>query len=100
MSYDVDHPVITIATTIMDGTVVRWFASVDAATNMRPALSASCHGVAVHAQYLSDIPHGWVVEAFQAHRELAANPSADLRHLATHRHRGALNGPLEEVPHA
>lgn len=97
MSYDVDHPVITVTSTIMDGTVVRWFSSVEAATNQRATLSASRRGVALHAEYLTDIPDRWVRHAIEVHRALAADPGADAAGLATHRRRG-LFGPLEEVP--
>jgi len=97
MAKQTDQPVITVTSTIMDGTVVRWFESLGAAENMRPALSASRRGVAVHAEFLTDIPVQWVEHATQVHRALAVDPGADASGLATHRRRG-LSGPLEEVP--
>ena len=96
MSYDPDRPVITVTATIMDGTVVRWFTSIVAAEAMRPWVSASRRGVAVHAALLTDIPEQWVAHAINVYRELAANADADVTGLATHRRRG-LSGPFEEV---
>lgn len=90
-------PVVTVTTTVMDGTVVRWHRDVQAAQTMRPVLSACREGVLVHGGYLTAIPDEWVAAARQAHELLARNPHADLSHLATHRHRGPSNGPLEPV---
>jgi hypothetical protein len=90
-------PVITVTATVMDGQVVRWHRTVDAATNHRPVLSASRNGVAVHAEYLTDVPREWIDAAKAAHASLTASRNADMRHLATHQNRGFSNGPLEPV---
>lgn len=92
-----DQPVITVNTTVMDGQVVRWHRSVSDATIYRPVISASRQGVAVHAEYLTDVPDEWVAAAREAYAELKANRGADLRSLATHVHRGPSNGPLVPV---
>ena len=90
-------PVITVTPTVMDGAVVRWYRSLHAAQHHRPTLSASRDGVTVHARFLTDIPDQWIDAAKRAHRTLADVHGADLDYLATHRHRGVLNGPLEPV---
>lgn len=90
-------PVVTVTTTVMDGTVVRWHRSVYAAQTMSPEVSASRKGVRIHAAYLTEVPAEWVDAARAAHEVLAQNRVADLSHLATHRHRGPSNGPLEPV---
>lgn len=89
-------PVVIVTPTVMDGTVVRWYRSVAAAEQVRASLSASRRGVAVHAEFLTDIPSAWVEQAVQAHQALAANPRADLSGLATH-HRKFMNGPIVPV---
>ncbi len=93
-------PVIMVTSTIMDGTVVRWYRSVHAAELHHPAVSASHRGVAIHEEFLTGIPSSWVEGAEQAFHALSANTRVDLSHLATHRHRQFLNGPIEEVPRA
>lgn len=91
------EPVITVTMSV-DGQVVHWHQTVSAATNHRPTISASRNGVAVHAEYLTNIPEDWVTAAKTAYNELRRNRQADLRHLATHRHgHGLMNGPLEPV---
>ena len=95
---DSDIPVITMTSTVMSGTVVRWHRSLSAAENVSPVLSASRDGVMIHGdQFLARIPQEWVDAANQAHRDLAAG--RDVRDLATHSHRGFM-GPLEPVAHA
>lgn len=92
-----EQPVITVSATLMDGQVVRWHRSVSDATIHRPVISASRNGVAVHAEYLTDVPDEWVSAAREAHATLKRNRSADLRSLATHVNRGPSNGPLVPV---
>lgn len=92
-----EPPVITVTATVMDGQVARWHRTVEDAAINRVVVSASRNGVAVHAQYLTDVPPEWIDAAKAAHAELAADRSADVRSLATHRNRGFSNGPLEPV---
>lgn len=92
-----ESPVITVTVTVMDGTVVRWFRDLNAAENMRAAVSASRNGVSIHAEYLTDVPKLWVDAALEAYGELKVNRDVNLSGMATHRHRGAMNGPLVPV---
>lgn len=92
-----DPAVVIVAPTVMDGTVVRWYRSVSAAETSRASVSASRRGVAIHEEFLTDIPTAWVEQAGKAHRVLAANPRADLSELATHHHRRFTNGPIVPV---
>jgi hypothetical protein len=95
-----EQAVITVTTTIMQGTCVRWFRDVGAAANQRPVLSASREGVAVHATYLTDVPDAWVADAKRAHGQLRRAPRADMTSWATHERRevlGARSGPLDPV---
>lgn len=67
--------------TIMDGTVIRWYANLDAAEHGDPVASASRNRVEV---YRDDV-HPRIRDAAEAaHRELAANRHADVRHYTTH----------------
>lgn len=95
-----DQAVITVNTTIMQGTCVRWYRDVGQAANHRPVLSASREGVAVHAQYLTSIPETWVAAAKRAHQQLARDRQADMSRWATHVNRGPSNGPLVPVQEA
>lgn len=90
-------PVITVATTVMDGQVVRWHHSVRDATNQRPVVSASRRGVQVHITYVTNVPQAWLHAAYDAHTAMALDRTADLSRLATHAPRGPLNGPLDPV---
>lgn len=92
-----EPPVITVTATVMDGQVVRWHRTVQAAATMRPEVSASRNGVAVHAQYLTDVPPEWVDAAKAAHSVMRCNRQADMRILATHINQGPSNGPLVPV---
>jgi hypothetical protein len=92
--------IITVTATVMDGTVVRWHHTLSAAETHRPAISASRRGVAVQAEYLTDLPPEWVAAATAAYETLRRTPRADMRHLATHRNRGPSNGPLVPVEEA
>lgn len=95
-----DTPIITVTATVMDGTVVRWHHTLSAAETFRPAVSASRRGVAIHAEYLTDVPAEWVTSATRAYETLRRAPRADMKHLATHRNRGVMNGPLVPVEEA
>lgn len=76
--------------TVLDGTVVRWYASLDAADHHDPVATASRHGV----EFLRDEVHPRIQDAARgAHRELAANPDADVRHYCTHEKHGRLIRP-------
>lgn len=92
-----DKPVITVTATVMDGVVIRWHHAVSAAETFRPAVSASRKGVAIHAEYLTDVPPEWVNAAMQAYETLRCAPRADMKHLATHRHSVVPNGPLVPI---
>lgn len=93
-----EEPVVIVTHTIMDGQVARWYRSVDAATIHRATLSASRNGVMVPSdEYLTDIPEAWQAAAREAHAELSGDRDADVRRLATHRHKGVCNGPIVPV---
>ena len=92
-----EAPVITVAHTIMDGTVVRWHRSLADARNQRPLCSASRNGVTINGAYLTDIPDERIEEAKVAWLELSRRRDADMSHLATHRPRDGFAGPLEPV---
>ena len=87
--------IVTVTPTIMDGTVVRWYGSLEAAEN--PAicgiLSVSRNGVMGGGGYITEAD--WSAAA-AVYAQLICNPRADLRHLATHRTKG-LRGPLVPV---
>lgn len=91
-------PVITVHHTVMDGQVVRWYASVAGAENARVVVSASRNGVTVSAEHLDERRAKVLAEllchAAECSHELAYG--RDLRGLATHRFKG-LMGPLEAV---
>ena len=95
---------VTVTATIMSGTVVRWHRNLTSAELHRPMLSASREGVMTHNDvYLNEIPPHWMAAAMEAYELLRRDPRADVRHLATHVHRGPSNGPLvpiEEADHA
>lgn len=77
--------------TIMDGTVVRWFADPEGETQ----LASASRNAVVYATGL-EVPADVKDAAQAAHRELARNRNADVRHYATHRKQG-LFGPLEPI---
>lgn len=87
-----DTPVVTVITTIMDGTVVRWYRNLEAADLSRPMISASRNGVAVHRTYLTDVPDELITAAREAYEKLRRERSADMTALATHVQRG-MRGP-------
>lgn len=67
--------------TVMDGTVVRWYASLDAAEHHDPVASASRNKV----EFYRETVHARIRDAAEAaHRELAADRHADVRHYTTH----------------
>lgn len=72
--------VVTATPTIMDGTVVRWYASLDAAEHGDELASASRNRV----EYLRDDLPARLRDAVEAaHRELSGNRNADIRHYLT-----------------
>lgn len=83
-------PVVTATHTIMDGLVLRWYASLAAAEyGGRECLSASRNGVMIHGNvYLHDLPDEWVEAARRAHELLRAGKDAEARKLATHEAKG------------
>lgn len=89
-----ERPVSVITPTVQDGTVVRWYASLDAAEHHDEMASASRNAVEF---YRDEIPARVRDAAQAAHRELSGNPGADVRHYATHEHTGAFGGRLVPV---
>lgn len=85
---------VCVATpTVMDGTVVRWYADLAAHEQGNVIASASRNRVEFHR----DEVHPRIRDAVQAaHRELSGNRHADVRHYTTHR-RDGLSGPLVPV---
>lgn len=96
-----DSPIIvTVTPTIMDGAVVRWYASVNAAECGDPIASASRAGVLVTG-YLHEVPAAVMAqanEAFEILRDRDGRRGAPelVYPMATHRKRG-LFGPLERI---
>jgi hypothetical protein len=72
---------VCVATpTVMDGTVVRWYADLAAHERGEEVASASRNGVR-----LAEDVHPRIRDAAEAaHRELARNRDADVRHYTTH----------------
>ena len=88
-----DH-VCLVTPTVQDGTVVRWYASVDAAEHHDMIASASRSKVEF---YREQVPARVRDAAQAAHRELSGNHNAGMRHYATHEHSGAFGGRLVPV---
>lgn len=88
-------PIVTVTPTIMSGTVVRWFTSLEAANRCEPVMSASRDRVVFHGDATADtVPKEWqdaaqmahVALAAQGHRYYAPTPES-VTVLATHEHR-------------
>lgn len=79
--------IAALTPTLMDGTVVRWYA--DPAGTIQLA-SASRNKV---EYYADEVPTDVRDAAQAAHRELARNRDADVRHYATHRREGPIFQP-------
>lgn len=92
--------IVTVTQTVMDGTVVRWHASLHAAETLRPILSAARRGVKVHDAYLHEVPATTLRAANEAYEALRRDRKADVTHLATHRNSVVSNGPLVPVEEA
>ena len=88
--------VVTVTPTIMDGTVVRWYGSLEAAENpgVCGIISASRNGVMGGGDYITRAD--WEA-ASSAHVALARDQNADLGHLATHRRKGFMSSELTAV---
>jgi hypothetical protein len=88
---------VSVATpTIMDGTVIRWNRNETDAEHVRPMASASRNRVELDEDRIPAELRARVTDAATAaHRELAGNRDADVRHYATHTH--TLFGPLTPV---
>jgi hypothetical protein len=84
--------IVTVTPTIMDGQVVRWYASEAAEEAHRPLLSASRNGVMIHAAYLHHVE-----ELLDAARDTHARleRGEDVEDVATHR--SPMFGPLEPI---
>ena len=82
--------VSAITPTVMDGTVVRWYADEAGRTEIA---SASRNAVIFH---IDGVPAEVRDAAQAAHLELSRNRDADVRHYATHQRKG-LFGPLEPI---
>lgn len=89
--------IVTVTPTIMDGTVVRWYATENPEGLGEPQVSVSRNGVLVSG-YLHEVPEAVLAQAQELHRRWRRDRDAwpDVRKLATHRRRGIL-GPLEPV---
>jgi len=92
--------IVTVTSTIMDGTVVRWYRTLPDAQIHRPILSVSRAGVRVHDVYLHEVPDEALAIAQDAWAVLRRDPRHDVRYLATHVNRGPSNGPLVPVEEA
>jgi hypothetical protein len=79
-----------ITPTIMDGTVVRWYADEAGETQLA---SASRNRLEFYAEH---VPADVRDAAAGAHLELSRDRNADVRHYATHEHQG-LFGPLTPI---
>jgi hypothetical protein len=73
--------IVTITPTVMDGTVLRWYAA-DDDTGRHPVMSVSRNRVAVYDQGLVT-PEG-ALAAAEAHAALRCDRYADVRRYATH----------------
>lgn len=80
-----------------DETVVRWFKDLWSAERNHVILSATEKGVRVYGAYLHEIPDAWLDNASAAYQSLSKDRHADVSHLATHRNRGPMNGPLVAI---
>lgn len=84
--------IVTVTPTIMDGTVVRWYAGEDAEDRAEELASASRNRAIV----ADSAPDSLRCTAESVHAALRQNRNADLNYLATHRREG-LSGPLVSV---
>lgn len=84
--------IVIVTPTIMDGRVIRWYDNEAAVEQHDQVASASRNAVEF---YRDDIPAHVRDAAQGAHRELAKNRDADVRHYATHTK--TLFGPLVPV---
>lgn len=78
--------VVTVTPTIMDGTVVRWYANLAAAENRHEYLSASRNAVMVDAEMKDTAEVGEIVTAIQRACDVMVRlrRGDDVRDLATH----------------
>lgn len=83
--------IVTVTPTIMDGTVVRWYADLAAEDHGEELASASRNRVV----WVKG-PDSLYCTANSVHHTLRDDPNADLDYLATHRREG-LFGPLVPV---
>ena len=74
--------IVIVTPTILNGPVVRWYASEETAQYGNELVSASRNGVRIEG-YLHDVPDTVLARAQEAYRVLAAR--GDVDHLATHR---------------
>lgn len=86
--------VVTVTPTIMSGTVVRWFESLDHAERCHPFLSASRDEVITHVEGVVTPDLRQQVDAVQA--ALKVGNRETVERLATHRREGLI-GPIVEV---
>lgn len=70
--------IVTLTPTVLDGIVLRWYPIEDAAG--QPAVTVSRNRIEVNA----DVDLTVRENATAAFRELSRNPTADVRHYATH----------------
>lgn len=70
--------------TIMDGLVLRWYASPDAYVNGAEMVSASRNGVRV-LTFLHEVPADVLTQAQEAHTLIARGRGDEAQAMATHR---------------
>jgi hypothetical protein len=89
--------IVTVTPTVMDGTVVRWYAGDDPDSIGSPQVSVSRYGVLVNG-YLHEVPESVLNQAKQLHEGWQRDRNAwpDVEKLATHRRKGLL-GPLVPI---
>jgi hypothetical protein len=91
-------PVVVATPTIMGGLVLRWYRTADAWKRSAETVSASRNGVSIHCEYLHQVPAGWLEDAQEAHRLLAAGRDEQARDaVATHRPTQMFGGELEPI---
>jgi hypothetical protein len=70
--------IVTMTPTVLDGIVLRWYANED--PTGQPAVTVSRNRIEVNAEVDMTVRDN----ATAAFRELSRNPTADVRHYATH----------------
>jgi hypothetical protein len=91
-------PVVVATPTATDGLVLRWYRDEAAWKRSAELCSASRNGVSIYAEYLHEVPVGWLEAAQEAHRLMEAGRYDQAREtVATHRPTRLLGGELEPI---